>query len=99
MLILMIIAVGMAAGYFAHLILQRGAPLDWTRLFIAGVVGSFIGGLIFSLIAGDGLALRPSGLVGSILGAVIVLAVMPKKAMTATPRTTNNGRVTPKKRH
>jgi uncharacterized membrane protein YeaQ/YmgE (transglycosylase-associated protein family) len=30
--------------------------------------------LLISLLSGDGLALRPSGLIGSILGAVVLLA-------------------------
>jgi uncharacterized membrane protein YeaQ/YmgE (transglycosylase-associated protein family) len=37
-------------------------------------MGSFVGGLPGSLLFRDGLDLRPSGLVGSILGAVIVTA-------------------------
>ena len=48
---------------------------DWTEALIAGFVGSFVGGLLASLIAGDGLDFRPSGLIGSILGAIIVTAV------------------------
>ena len=39
---------------------------------VAGLVGSFVGGLIFSLAAGDGFDLQPSGIIGSVLGAVIV---------------------------
>ncbi|HET9291758.1 MAG TPA: GlsB/YeaQ/YmgE family stress response membrane protein, partial [Actinomycetes bacterium] len=35
---------------------------------------SFVGGLLISLLSGDGLALRPSGIIGSIIGAVILLA-------------------------
>jgi uncharacterized membrane protein YeaQ/YmgE (transglycosylase-associated protein family) len=42
---------------------------------IAGLVGSFVGGLLASLIAGDGLDLRPSGLIGSFVGAVVVLLI------------------------
>ena len=42
---------------------------------VAGLVGSFVGGLLASLIAGDGLALRPSGIIGSIVGAVVVTVV------------------------
>ena len=34
---------------------------------------SFLG-LLFSLIAGDGLALKPSGFIGSLVGALIVTA-------------------------
>ena len=42
---------------------------------VAGLVGSFIGGLLISLLAGDGLDLRPSGIIGSLVGAIIVTAV------------------------
>lgn len=42
---------------------------------VAGLAGSFVGGLLISLIAGDGLDIRPSGVIGSILGAVIVTAL------------------------
>ena len=41
-------------------------------LIVAGLVGSFVGGLLVSLLAGDGLALRPSGLIGSFVGAILV---------------------------
>jgi uncharacterized membrane protein YeaQ/YmgE (transglycosylase-associated protein family) len=34
-----------------------------------------VGGLLVSLIAGDGLELRPSGLIGSFLGAIVVLLI------------------------
>lgn len=40
----------------------------------AGIAGSFVGGLLSSLLAGDGLALKPSGIIGSLVGAVIVTA-------------------------
>jgi uncharacterized membrane protein YeaQ/YmgE (transglycosylase-associated protein family) len=39
---------------------------------VAGIVGSFIGGLLISLISGDGLAFQPSGVLGSLAGAIIV---------------------------
>jgi len=74
-LILAIILIGLAAGWAAHLLVGRGKP-DYARLFIVGMVGSFVGGLMGSLLFGDGLDLRPSGLIGSILGAVVVLLVM-----------------------
>ena len=34
-----------------------------------------MGGLLVSLIAGDGLKLTPSGFIGSFVGAIIVLAL------------------------
>ncbi len=76
MLILAIIALGALAGWLANAILGGGMfPDNWGELLVAGLVGSFVGGLLASLLAGDGLALRPSGIIGSIVGAVIVLAV------------------------
>lgn len=74
-LILMIIVLGLAAGWVAHLIVAPRRPIDWGRALIAGLAGSFVGGLLVSLVAGDGLDLRPSGLIGSIVGAIIVVAI------------------------
>lgn len=72
MLILAILVLGLAAGWAAHLLVGRGEP-NWTRLFVVGIAGSFIGGLLGSFLFGDGLDLRPSGLVGSIVGATLLL--------------------------
>jgi len=75
MLIIAIILFGMIAGAAAQLLLGRSTRgIDWSLAFGAGLVGSFVGGLLISLLAGDGLDLRPSGLIGSIVGAVIVTA-------------------------
>jgi uncharacterized membrane protein YeaQ/YmgE (transglycosylase-associated protein family) len=76
MLILAIIVIGIAAGWVAQLVLGRsGRQTDWTLAFVTGIIGSFVGGLLFSLIAGDGLAIEMSGLIGSIIGAIVVLAI------------------------
>jgi uncharacterized membrane protein YeaQ/YmgE (transglycosylase-associated protein family) len=42
--------------------------------FVAGLAGSFLGGLLISLLSGDGLRLRPSGIIGSLVGALLVTA-------------------------
>jgi uncharacterized membrane protein YeaQ/YmgE (transglycosylase-associated protein family) len=76
MLIIAIILFGMLVGAAAQLILARGSKgIDWTMAFVSGIVGSFVGGLLASLLAGDGLELRPSGIIGSIVGAVAVTAL------------------------
>ncbi|MDF2090827.1 GlsB/YeaQ/YmgE family stress response membrane protein [Knoellia sp. 3-2P3] len=75
MLIVAILVIGLSAGWAAHLLVGRGQP-NYGRLFLVGIAGSFVGGLVGSLLFGDGLALRPSGLVGSILGAILVLVVL-----------------------
>lgn len=76
MLILAIICFGMMIGALAQFIVGRGGErIDWTMAFVAGLGGSFVGGLLVSLLSGDGLALKPSGLIGSIVGAIVVTAV------------------------
>ena len=75
MLILAILVLGLAAGWAAHLLVGHGEA-NWAQLLAVGIAGSFVGGLLGSLIFGDGLALRPSGLIGSIVGATVVLLVV-----------------------
>jgi uncharacterized membrane protein YeaQ/YmgE (transglycosylase-associated protein family) len=65
MLVLAIILFGMIVGAGAQLILGRShGRIDWTMAIVAGLVGSFIGGLLTSLLSGDGLDLKPSGIIG-----------------------------------
>lgn len=74
-LILALVVIGISAGWAAQLILGASMRnVNWTEAFVSGVLGSFVGGLIFSLLAGDGFDLRVSGLLGSVIGAVIVLS-------------------------
>jgi uncharacterized membrane protein YeaQ/YmgE (transglycosylase-associated protein family) len=75
-LILAILVLGLAAGWVAHLLLDRHDEANWGQLLAVGIAGSFVGGLVVSLISGDGLSLRPSGFIGSILGATIVLVIV-----------------------
>ena len=73
MLILGLIVFGLMAGTVAQLILgQSGWKINWTMALVSGLIGSFVGGLLISLLSGDGLQLRPSGIIGSIIGAVQV---------------------------
>jgi uncharacterized membrane protein YeaQ/YmgE (transglycosylase-associated protein family) len=72
MLILAILAFGILVGGLAGLITGTH---DWGKRIIYGIAGSFVGGLLASLLAGDGLALRLSGILGSIVGAVILMLI------------------------
>jgi uncharacterized membrane protein YeaQ/YmgE (transglycosylase-associated protein family) len=73
MLIIAIMLFGMLVGAAAQLLLgTRTHRINWTTAIVAGLVGSFVGGLLASLLAGDGLDLRPSGIIGSIVGAILV---------------------------
>lgn len=73
MLIIGLVLFGMIVGAAAQLILGK-RPINWPVAFATGLAGSFVGGLLASLLSGDGLELRPSGLIGSLVGAVIVTA-------------------------
>lgn len=73
MLLLYILVIGLAAGWVADVVVnQRMRPTSWGSVLLVGLAGSLIGGLLVSLLAGDGLHVRPSGLIGSIAGALIV---------------------------
>lgn len=77
MLLLGILLFGLLIGAGAQLLLNRGSGgIDWTTALIAGIGGSFVGGLLISLIAGDGIRFRPSGIIGSLVGAIVVTLVL-----------------------
>jgi len=73
--------IGMAAGWLAWVVLGRSKVLmrdrkpNWTVLLGLGVLGSFVGGLAGSLLLEGEIALRPSGMVASFLGALVVVAI------------------------
>ena len=88
MLIIGILLFGMVIGALVQLLQGRSSSrIDWGMALVAGLAGSFVGGLLISLIAGDGLAFRPSGVIGSLIGAAIVsfawLRLDPRKAAEA----------------
>jgi uncharacterized membrane protein YeaQ/YmgE (transglycosylase-associated protein family) len=71
--LLAIVAFGLFAGAVAQLVLGTGLyDINWGEAIVAGLVGSFVGGMLLSILAGDGVRLRASGLIGSIIGAVVV---------------------------
>lgn len=76
--IIVMIIVGAIAGFLARLIVPGRDPMGIVATIVLGIVGSFIGGflgyLIFHKDASEG-ALQPSGIIGSIIGAVIVLLI------------------------
>jgi uncharacterized membrane protein YeaQ/YmgE (transglycosylase-associated protein family) len=79
--ILALVLIPLVAGFVANLVVGKGKGfLNW-ELFVAGIIGSFVGGSIGNLIngegifGGDGFNIHISGLLGSIVGAIIVLAI------------------------
>jgi uncharacterized membrane protein YeaQ/YmgE (transglycosylase-associated protein family) len=74
-LILAFVVIPLAAGFIANFLVGRSRHYENWELFVVGIIGSFVGGLIFSLIAGDGFNIGISGLIGSTIGAIVVLAI------------------------
>ena len=76
MIILFILVWALCAGWIANIVTGGSSrPDDWVPLLVAGFAGSFVGGILGSLIAHEGLKLRPSGLLGTIIGSIIVLGI------------------------
>ncbi|HEX6425877.1 MAG TPA: GlsB/YeaQ/YmgE family stress response membrane protein [Acidimicrobiales bacterium] len=76
--IIMLIVIGIIAGYVARLLVPGRDPMSFVQTAILGIVGSFIGGFLGYLLFGhdiDDGALQASGIIGSIIGAVIALLI------------------------
>ena len=73
MIIIGILGFGIMIGVIAEFITSGGISKDWGRTLVFGLGGSLVGGLLVSLLSGDGLALRPSGLIGSVIGAILLI--------------------------
>jgi uncharacterized membrane protein YeaQ/YmgE (transglycosylase-associated protein family) len=76
--ILFLIVIGLIAGFVARLLVPGPDPMSIVATIALGIVGSFVGGFIGWAIFGKDLsegALQASGVIGSIVGAVIALLV------------------------
>ncbi|MDP9245448.1 MAG: GlsB/YeaQ/YmgE family stress response membrane protein [Chloroflexota bacterium] len=69
------IIIGLIAGAIARWIMPGADPMGWLGTIVLGIVGSFVGGFILNLVTGNGMELSPSGIIGSILGALLVLFI------------------------
>jgi uncharacterized membrane protein YeaQ/YmgE (transglycosylase-associated protein family) len=76
--IITLIIVGAIAGFVARAVVPGHDPLGVVGTIVLGIVGSFVGGflgyLLFGRDAAEG-ALQPSGIIGSILGAIVALLI------------------------
>ena len=76
MILLFILVWALCAGWLANVILGGGThPDNWVPLLVAGFAGSFVGGLLGSLVFEGDLDLHPTGFIGTIVGSVVVLAI------------------------
>ena len=76
--IVFLLIIGLIAGFIARAVVPGDDSMSVVQTIVLGIVGSFTGGLIgYALFRNDGDdgAFQASGLIGSILGAIVVLVM------------------------
>ena len=77
--IIWMIIIGLIAGAIAKLIMPGKDPGGIIVTILLGIAGSFVGGFLFNTLLGrgnaEGGAVSTSGLIGSVVGALILLAL------------------------
>ena len=78
--IISLIIIGAVAGFIARALVPGKDSMSIPATILLGIVGSFVGGFLASLIGrGDGGSfLNTSGIIGSIIGAIIALVIYNK---------------------
>lgn len=77
MSILMFLLFGLIVGFLARALMPGRQSMGFIATALIGIAGSFVGGIIGNVFAGAPLLdLHASGFIGSIVGALIVLAIM-----------------------
>jgi uncharacterized membrane protein YeaQ/YmgE (transglycosylase-associated protein family) len=77
--IIILILIGLVAGAIARLVVPGRDPMGILGTILLGIVGSFVGGFSWNLIQYHRLAphkFHLVGIIGSILGAILVLLVL-----------------------
>ena len=77
--IIILILIGLLAGAVARLVVPGRDPMGILATIVLGIVGSFVGGFIWNLIQYHRLAphkFHMAGILGSILGAILVLVIL-----------------------
>jgi uncharacterized membrane protein YeaQ/YmgE (transglycosylase-associated protein family) len=67
------LVVGLLAGAVARFLVPGRDPMGCLGTILLGVVGSFVGGFLWTMIQFHRFELRPIGFIGSVAGAVVVL--------------------------
>lgn len=80
MSLLLFLLFGFVVGLIARAIMPGNQGMGIIKTTLLGAVGSFVGGLLGNVISGGPLfAVHTAGWIGSILGAIILLAVLGRK--------------------
>ena len=73
--LILFLVVGLIAGFIARWLVPGPDTMGWLGTMILGIIGSFVGGTLAALLFGGSLDITPAGLIGSIVGAIIVLLI------------------------
>jgi len=73
--LIVFLIVGLIAGFIARALVPGPDPMGWLGTMILGIIGSFVGGTLAALLFGGTLDITAAGLIGSIIGAIIVLLI------------------------
>jgi uncharacterized membrane protein YeaQ/YmgE (transglycosylase-associated protein family) len=73
--ILALVVIPLVAGFVANMVVGKNAHFQNWELFVAGIIGSFVGGTLLNLLVNGDFEISISGLLGSIVGAIIVLGI------------------------
>ena len=73
--IIVFLIVGLIAGFIARALVPGPDPMGWLGTMVLGIVGSFVGGVLLSLVTTGNFELSTTGIIGSIVGAIIVLLI------------------------
>ncbi len=68
---------GAIVGVIARFLMPGRDSMGWIGTIVLGIIGSFVGGFLAQLLFAGNAALPPptSGWIGSIIGALVVLAI------------------------
>ena len=76
MSIILFLVFGLVVGFLARAIMPGTQKMGWLSTMLLGIIGSFVGGFIGALITSSRvLDFNTAGLIGSVVGALIALAI------------------------
>ncbi|MGY1751072.1 GlsB/YeaQ/YmgE family stress response membrane protein [Modestobacter sp. SYSU DS0511] len=73
--IIVLIVIGAIAGFIARAVIPGKQSMSILATIVLGIIGSLVGNLLGSLIFDGEFELGTSGVIGSIIGAIVVLGI------------------------
>ena len=94
--ILFLLIIGLIAGFLARALVPGPDPMSVGMTIVLGILGSFLGGFLGWALFGKDFsagALQPSGIIGSVIGAILLLLVYRATAGRGSRRVRSGSRV------